>query len=295
MNETTATSPIKPASPIGDSTILIKTAFKAFPKVWWRILTINIVVLVTISLGTIPLGLIAMNYIGGWEVFDKLVITETLSFKDINFNVNDLYNYGAVLGILFILMLTWVITFGVLGKIAKMLVIRDYVQRKTTNPIDLLFSKSWQYFWSYAVLGLRMFFYVSWPFLLVLLLAFPITVNLSIIPSNIRLILNLLVTLLAIGTFAFMLYRSLKVILAPYALIDKTSSSEEALNESINLTKNIWWKFLKNILPFSILMFAMSFFSSLILPGLDIIFITPLTLSFFYFLMLDMQSRKNQG
>lgn len=145
-------------------TVLFKAAFKAFPQIWWRIVTINISALLMILVGTViaaGMGLLLFGDISAVEsIVANLTSTQNLT----------LAQWG-ILGLILFFWINWAIVFGITAKIANLLVLKDYVHKRTSNPFTLFFQTAWSFFWRCIGLGFRAFWYVYWPILVVGILA----------------------------------------------------------------------------------------------------------------------------
>ncbi len=143
---------------------LLKTAFTAFPKIWWRIVTINILAVLMILLGFAITAGIGILLLGGMSAVESAYIN---FISTMNLTIPQWWIFG---GLLFF-WINWAIVFAITAKIANILVIKDYVRKQTTNPFVLYFQTAWSFFWRYVGLGFRAFWYIYWPILVLFIVA----------------------------------------------------------------------------------------------------------------------------
>ncbi len=286
-----------------DWNVLFSSTWKAFPEIWWRILIVNLLTFTFILLGSAIIVGIDMLLFGGFNesvnVFENLAMTGYITVPNI-----------IIFSVSFLILILFIATIGIIGKISNILIVKNYTKKKKINPSIIFFKKSWHYFWRYGILSLRVLWYIVWPVILVAFL-FGIIYGMSLELLNIVftkswLFLFIPVFLIILG---FMIYRSLNAFLAQFYLIEKDTTVKKSFEKSLFLLKGYWWKifgvllltsFLISILPSMILGFLGGQYpvdviakQNYNLSIFDIIFniysfiiITPFMISFIYFLML---------
>ncbi len=282
---------------------LFVATFKAFPKIWWRMLIVNMTVFLMIIAGSaviVGLGILLFGGFGeGFNVFQNLAMTGNITI-----------NHGVILGLLFLLWLLIIITFGTVGKIANMMVVKDYTKKKTTNPRILYFQESWKFFWRYILVGFRVFAYLLMPIMILfaVILFIPLmALSFDSLFSNV--IIAIVGILAFISAFVFALYllikRSLNAAFAHFQLIEKNGTPKEAFDGSLALVKGNWGKVFVPILLSGLIIV---FFPTIIFNALSeqlnqpiftiigelysFVFVAPFMMSFVYFLMLSVAKVK---
>lgn len=291
-------NPQKKEITFNDGIKIIKASFLAFPKVWWRIALINLTTVFIIVLGFLLFGSFLFWGIGAQtiqNIFINFGVTPTASFELLK-------PYLLLIGGVFFLLFSWIIAFGVAGKIAGILTIKDYVKKKKTNPFILYFVKSWNYFWLYLGGSLRVFWYIFWPSLCISLLFLFCPFLLE------KKILILLI-------FIFFVWRIFNSIFTIPFIIHSKKSISKSFESGLKIVKGNFWIIFVSLL-FLILLFScfgwsielFEYYLSLqkninhasfilgfkILDFLINFFIfTPIMISFVYFLMVHIAKIKN--
>lgn len=298
-----------------DGVKTIKASFLAFPKVWWRIALINLTSFLMILLGVLLFGGLLFLSLG--------IETVQNIFTNINMNAGNgtsvlLAPYFQTIGAVFFLFICWAFIFGSIGKIAGILAVKDYVKKKETNPFVLYFVKSWSYFWKYVGGSFRVFWYITWPILVVLIALF-ILGKLLLSSNSIDIapivIIAILAILFFIPFFIFLVYRSIKALFTTFFIIHSDKSISQSFENSLKIVKGNFWiifgSFVLITFPFLILGWINSvldyfitaqeninydylLYSLEILDFLINFFIfAPIMISFVYFLMVHIAKIKH--
>ncbi len=282
-----------------DWNILFFSTLKAFPKIWWRILIVNLLTLVMILFGAAIIVGFGILFFGGFHesinVIENLFMTGYITIQQL-----------VVLVLFSLIVITIMITFGMIGKISSFLIVKDYTKKKARNPNIIYFQESWKYFWRYGLLGLRIFWYIIWPVLLLLFVA-GISYGMSVKFLNAEFIPSWLIVLIPmfVGILGFTIYRSLNMVFSNPQLIEKNKTIKKAFDNSLILIKGNWWKIFGILLltTFIVSMLPSMIFSVLSqyleLPVFNIIYqfysfviVAPFMVSFVYFLMLYVSKQK---
>jgi hypothetical protein len=201
---------------------LFRDSFIAFPALWWRIATINVLmILMIVFASAILLGI-------GYFVFRD-------SIEDILLNMQFGGAFSHV-GLMIVLGIVWIFFlffFSLVGKIANWITVRNNQKKKTKNPFNIYFTETWKYFWRYVGVGLKMLWYVLWPIFIVICIAGIVS---HFVPE-----FPLLVWGFILSGLLF-IWRIVEVFLAPILLIHYDKTTKKSLETSIALVRGNWWR-----------------------------------------------------
>jgi len=280
---------------------LSREALSAFPKVWWRIASVNILTILTLIIGT---GIFAgIGYVSFQGTLENII-------ANISFG-------GSLVGIipLIALVIVWaffVLVFSMNGKIANTIVLKNYVKKMKRSPFKVYFVDSWDYLWRQIVIALHVLWYVLWPVLIALGVGmFIMTITNTTLHKEALLAgLNFAVYGIALGVAALLaLWRLLHVAFMRSTLVHFDKDAKSTFTAMIGLVKGNWWGVFISIVSFFIVAnIARVLFlvpESIFFPGeedfnifilLDFLFsffvLAPLLISFLYLFMLYLSKTK---
>lgn len=235
MNAKTKTNPVS-FSLFKD---IVSGSLALYPQTWWRILGVNlfslgIMILVLALLGGIGYGVLELSGIPGESFLQgQIPLGKESLFSGIFWSIAIL---GGLLGLGIL----------ILGKIASLLVIkRKESKRKLKNTTlwKIYTQETRSFFWRYILNGLRIFWYIVWPLLIILAGTAIILFGQKFLQGQTLQVemgnfLEIGISIVAgIAFFFILIRRSIAASLSQYALIIKDISSKEALETSITKTK----------------------------------------------------------
>ncbi len=275
---------------------VVHASFAAFPYVFWRIVAVNIFVILMMILGGMIFGGIGLVVLGGVTEIESLIANMTMGG-----NIGSTIIIAATLAFLLI---NWVLVFSITGKIGNLVVMKDYVNKKPKNPFRTYFVDTWHYFWRYVWIGLRVFWYVLWPVLIIGGAGF----LLSLVAGGFTLTIA---SVLAAGVG---IWRVVRVVFAQQMIVHFDKDSTKTFPSAIKMVNGNWWGVLLSIILFVIpvMLTRIIFWIPMILMSYDVmrpdenivdIFSTldflytfcvlaPLIIAFVYFLMLHLSKVK---
>ncbi len=305
---------------IKDWNARIKETGQAFPKLWWRIASINLLTMFTIIVGTIFLVLI-------WLVTTHTDIKELLWQLQQTGKID-----SSLFWVFFLFVFVWiffVFVFGILGKIANWITLKNYTEKKIDNPFFLYFKHSWKYFFSYIGTG----FFAYWPLVIAMIL---VLISVAIDFTFVQIVVAKMKQLntseflpmaslgawaIALGSFVigiaasiYLIYRAFQILFSLPYLIYSHKSIQKTLQGAKMMVKGNWWRVFFSIFVFAIIIGGISNLFSIpeylmkkgfiennevmkyIFGTVDTLFslcvLAPLTISFVYFLMLFITKTK---
>jgi hypothetical protein len=136
---------------------LFRDTLSAFPKIWWRVASVNIFTILTLLLGTMIFA--GIGFVAFGNTLENMVANIALG--------------GSMSGILPLigLVVVWavfIMVFSMNGKMASTLVMKNYVKKQARSSFKLYFVDAWHYLGRYIVLVLNVIWYLFWPVILVL-------------------------------------------------------------------------------------------------------------------------------
>jgi hypothetical protein len=215
------------------------------------------------------------------------------------------------LGVILFVWINFILVLSFMGKIAGLLVVKGYIEKKMVNPLKLFISNGWHYFWRYIWLGIRAAWYALWPLLL-----FVVVIALLSMKWMPQLFIEadfgpaaLVILLGGLALLGLTIYRSTKAFAAQMMLIHFDKTSIPTFKKSLQLVNGNWWRVFGSFFIFVLLVQLVRVFfvvpdqilavtpdEPTIFALLDFIFsffvLTPLLLSFPYFLMLHLSKVK---
>lgn len=157
---------------------------------------------------------------------------------------------GSVIGMIFLAFLVWIAyatVFGAMSKIAFLAVIRDNVKGKRHGVLHLIFKEGLQRTLSYLGLALRVFFYVTWPLFVAVLLVIawselrvPADWAGEVGPEAHPLELIMAVVLSLVVIF-YMLYAGIRMLFALPLLIHTGKKAGETFTHMQKIMTGSWW------------------------------------------------------
>ncbi len=295
---------------------VVGATFSAFPTLWWRVGIVNMLALVLMVVGVglaTAIFILMSGGIGSLEnLFANMRVTGVMPDSSV------IFSFSAAL----IFWIVWVVVFGIIAKISSFMIVKSYAHKAVKNPLTVFFQESWSLFWSWAWLGLKIFWYIVWPLLLFSVFVGIIGVSAGIArigEVNQGLEVGLLAVIMAlVGLFIFAItfYRGTKVIFSQAALVHGGAPASKAMNTSLSLLEGNWWRVFGGLLGFFALialvqviinipaimgdigrlpegMEGLYIASSLLDFLFNFFILAPLAVTFIYFLML--QVAKNKG
>lgn len=270
---------------IQDWKALVLDSFRAFPRIWWRIGTITLLVFMLVGAGALLFGVLQYALLGGIEQVQNVM-------ANIKMGGSLTIYEGAVVWGTFIFGALWMITAIVLGKVGNLLVLKAHIDKEKqyeVNPFKVYFTRGWDFLIRYITLFIRMVWYACWAALLATivyagvisffsqesffsvlgLLVFWLvlvffkyeeSVTLELSSEFQRLVafvpdyLNVLFVLIGIGVFAFVVYRGFRTAFVQQALIHFNNKSvNKTFSTAVNMFDNIWWRVVLSIFSYFIL------------------------------------------
>ncbi len=153
----------------------------SFPALWWRLLVLLActwlgMFITLIAVMTIPvMKYLSMPLPEALEGLPFVAIGEKILNGDIS--IFEVIPVSFVIGVLVVIILVSI--FGLILNIASYLSLKNYESNKPNNPLRVYFQDSWKYFWNFAWLQVRMFWYLVWPLLVLLLVVGAISLSIS--------------------------------------------------------------------------------------------------------------------
>ncbi|MCK5461162.1 hypothetical protein KAI58_04220 [Candidatus Gracilibacteria bacterium] len=287
-----------------DSLDLIKAAFSAFPKLWWRIGVVNIFSVLMILIGMVILFGSLFLLLGGISGIESIVVNLKIGGQEAWYRLFMDSIYLFLGGIAFLVI--WLVIFGSLWKISNLLTIKNYVKKTTENPFQIYFVQSWIFLWRYLLLVLRTFWYVIWPVLLILAVVVGIVESRLLHPLSLSMSVISIFSIL-IFIFLLLIWRKVNVFCAKFFLVHFNEGVQASFKGALSVVKgNFWFVFLSLfvlvlcliVLKVGLFYLAVSLSGNLrlIVELLDFLIgffiLPPIVLSFMYFLMVHMVKKK---
>ena len=281
---------------------LFRDTLSAFSKVWWRIASVNIFMMLTLIVGT---GIFAgVGYLEFRNAFENIIA---------NFSFGGDFLLGIIpIIILVIVWAVFVTVFSANGKIANTLVLKNYTKKKTRSAFKIYFVDTWHYLWQYILLSLNVLWYILWP---VILVAGAGTLIMTFTNTELEQGADLSVSNFAVYgivlfvTVIIFLRRVMHIVFMKSTLVHFDKDSKSTFKAMIKLVKGNWWGVFLSIISFFIVINIVravflvpegilfpgeeDFNIFLLLDGLFAFFVlAPLLISFMYLFMLHLSKTK---
>ncbi len=283
---------------------VVKGALQAFPKLWWRVGLVNVTSLLLIFASVILSGAVFILSVGGFAALENVL-------ANIQFGGGIDMSSKVALAISIFIFFNLMIVVSVLGKVSNFLVVKNYISGENRNPLAIYFKDSWAFFWRYLWLGLIVFWYIMWPTLLFGLIALIIGV-LTDVGMLVEVVSIPVLVIGGIGIGIMTIYRSFNALFYQGVLIESDDTSRNCFHKTLSLVKGNWWRVFVAAVVFFLLVSAIQMLlnvpgimadmgtlpeaASILSTLLDFIFsffiLAPISVSFMYFLMLQIAKNK---
>ena len=306
---------------------LSKKTITALPHIWWRVAVINILAILSITIGLIIIAVPSFFILGGTEGIQNILLNIRMGgHLDIQTTTTTI--------ILALIATAILITGSITGKTGALLIIQQYTKQKFQNPFKTYFTKTWHYFWRYLYTSILIFWYVIWPIALTIIITATIA-GLTIIglglteeftqaaasnqlnesffktlPTNTQMIFNTIKITGILTAIFFGIKRGIDVALTHPKLIQADKTASQTFASATKLVKANWTRIALALITYSIIASIPNTILATITQSetatetakattaiLDFLYsffiLAPLMISFLYFLTLHLLNKKS--
>ncbi len=274
---------------------LFRDTISAFPKVWWRIASVNIFTLLTLLLGTMIFAGIGFAAFG--NTLENMVANIALG--------GSIQGFIPLIGLVVVWAL-FILVFSMNGKLANAMVMKNYVKKQKRSSFKIYFVDTWHYLGRYVVLVLNVIWYLLWPIILLLGVGTLIMTVTKMEIVNVPLYVLFLFGGVSILLF---LWRVLHIVFMRSMFVHFDTSEKKTFSAMTKLVKGNWWGVLISIVAFFLItniVRVVFLVPEYVLYGtedefnifslLDALFsffiLAPLLISFLYLFMLHLSKTK---